>query len=222
MATITDTFGTNPFAAPSRSAAARDELAGNFEDFLTLFIEQLKNQDPLSPMESTEFTDSLANLSAVEQSVNQNTNLEKIIDLLQGETQTLGDPVSYLGKEIDYDSPAFQLVDSKSSFNYSLDDRPEEVIINIYDAAGKSVFNAKGSQNIGRNNITWDGTDTAGNLLPDGSYIVAVEAVYGEEEVVELQVASKGIVTEALFEDGEVVLMVDNIRIPQEKVLAVR
>lgn len=222
MATITDPTSANPFTTPSRSEASREELTGNFEDFLTLFIEQLKNQDPLSPMESTEFTDSLANLSAVEQSVNQNTNLERIIDLLQGETQTLGDPVSYLGKEIDYDSPAFQLVDSQASFNYSLEERPEEVVINIYDAAGKSVFNAKGSENIGRNNITWDGTDTAGNQLPDGSYVVAVEAVYGEDNVAELPVSSRGVVTEALFEKGEVVLMVDNIRIPQEKVLAVR
>ena len=59
-------------AAPSTATKAKTTLGSNFDTFLTLLTTQLKNQDPLSPMDSSQFTQQLVQFSQVEQSINAN------------------------------------------------------------------------------------------------------------------------------------------------------
>src|SRR5688572_32958323 len=56
-------------------------LSGDYTDFLTLLTAQLKNQDPLSPMDATQFTQQLVQFSAVEQQINGNKKLDQLIGL---------------------------------------------------------------------------------------------------------------------------------------------
>ncbi len=76
---------TAPAAAPTAAVPATSAdtkgLNQNFDQFLMLLTTQLKNQDPLSPMDSTQFTNQLVMFSQVEQSINQNKNLEKLISM---------------------------------------------------------------------------------------------------------------------------------------------
>src|ERR1700761_9528373 len=102
----TTTPVTTPVTTPTTPAAtgtsstpdAMAQLSGNFSTFLTLLTTQLKNQDPLSPMDSNEFTQQLVEFSQVEQQINTNTNLQSLIT--QGQSQGSGMATSYLEKEV--------------------------------------------------------------------------------------------------------------------------
>ena len=93
---------TSTSPSKTRSEEDFDSLVGTREDFLTILLAQLKFQDPLDPMEGTEFIDSITRLSSVEQSINQNAHLEEIESLLKAERDNFGSPVSYLDKEIEF------------------------------------------------------------------------------------------------------------------------
>src|ERR1051325_6310 len=93
-ATSSSTSATSTSAA----ASAQKQLSGNFDTSLTLLTTQLKNQDPLSPMDSNQFTQQLVQFSQVEQQINSNKNLESLITLTKSQTAT--NAVSYLGKTL--------------------------------------------------------------------------------------------------------------------------
>ena len=126
----------------SKSQEDLDSLVGTREDFLTLLLAQLKHQDPLNPMEGTEFIDSITRLSAVEQSINQTSQLEKIEGLLRAENNNFGSPVSYLDKEIEFTSPVLNLKGGKAQFSYNIKERPDDVFVVISDADGKPIRRA--------------------------------------------------------------------------------
>src|SRR5450755_3735385 len=95
--TVTPAASSN---MPTASGApdAMKQLSGNFSTFLTLLTTQLKNQDPTSPMDSSQFTQQLVQFSQVEQQINTNTNLNTLIT--QGQTQAGVNASSYLGKTV--------------------------------------------------------------------------------------------------------------------------
>src|ERR1700712_4732508 len=94
MTTVAPTSAVDPTAAPTGAKT----LAGNFNTFLTLLTTQLKNQDPLSPMDSNAFTQQLVEFSQVEQQIDSNTNLKTLIS--QGQSQGTAMATTYLGKKV--------------------------------------------------------------------------------------------------------------------------
>src|SRR5256885_7048159 len=94
--TVTPASSTTPGATPQPDAMK--QLTGNFSTFLTLLTTQLKNQDPMSPMDSSQFTQQLVMFSQVEQQINTNSNLQTLIAL--GQANTLSSSATYLGKSI--------------------------------------------------------------------------------------------------------------------------
>jgi flagellar hook assembly protein FlgD len=105
-------------AAPAGAAKAKTTLASNFDTFLTLLTTQLKNQDPLSPMDSSQFTQQLVQFSQVEQSINANQNLEKLITLTQARAGS--DAVNYLGKTVTITDGTAGLKSGQALWGYSL------------------------------------------------------------------------------------------------------
>src|SRR5580693_2380500 len=95
-ATTSTTPSTSTSTTPttgSSAASAQKQLSSNFDTFLTLLTTQLQNQDPLSPMDSSQFTQQLVEFSQVEQQINSNQNLESLISLTKSNAAT--DAVSY-------------------------------------------------------------------------------------------------------------------------------
>ena len=103
-------------------------------DFLKLFVEQLKNQDPMNPMENYEVASQLAQYSSLEQLVNVNDNFKKFLDLtsmnayFQG-VNLIGKSVEYSGDKLDYDPSKESVLKIKFNLN---EDAPK-VNVNIYD-----------------------------------------------------------------------------------------
>lgn len=214
------TTSTSTSSSKTQSQTDASKLMGTTDQFLTILLAQLKHQDPLEPMKGTEFIDSISRLSNVEQAINTNKNLENITNLLKG--NQLGSPISYIDKNIEFNSSQFSLSGGVANFSYILDSSnpPSEVNIVVKDAKGNVVVNTKGTTKAGLNSIKWDGTDMSGNQLQDGLY--TVEASYPDPKTkdstkptsVSIATITTGKVTAADFTGDTPMLSVGNISIP--------
>lgn len=162
---------------------ASTKLAEDFSQFLTLLTVQLQNQDPLSPMDTTEFTNQLVAFTGVEQQINTNQKLDSLVALNLG--NTLGNALGYVGLDASYVSSEFFFDGSSAqTINYALDSAAIESTIRIVDESGDTVFETDGSKNSGNNEFVWDGTDGQGNVLPEGTYQFRVDALDINDEAI--------------------------------------
>jgi flagellar basal-body rod modification protein FlgD len=204
-------------SATAQSEAAEDTLGR--EEFLTLLVAQLENQDPLSPQEGTDFTAQLAEYSQLEQLMNLNDSLTGMTAALQDESD--GDGVDYIGKEVTgfIDSMDISKGDVTSGF-YSLNGLAD-VIVDVYDPAGNKVDRLyEGQKSAGGQLIAWDGTDSAGNAVDDGTYTYTVLADYGQgyEQVT---TSVSGTVDGVTYNNGIPYLVVQGVLVSLEDVTAV-
>ena len=100
---MTDAAAAVGSAFGNSNANSAVRLAENFEMFLTLLTEQMKNQDPLNPLDSTQFVNQLVDFSSVEQQIAQNQNLESLLILQSAAAQA--NSVGYIGRVAMADTP---------------------------------------------------------------------------------------------------------------------
>lgn len=171
VSTVTATTDTTAAAA-----AMKKSLGMNKDDFMKLFVAQLKYQDPLKPQDATAMLDQLSQLTMVEQSYNSNTALN---DLLTAQNNSISlAAVSFIGKDVKANGNVTTFDGSSTTaieFNLSIPSTFTQ--ISIVDASGKIVRTAElGSSTAGDNSISWDGRDNDGVLLPAGPYTFAISA----------------------------------------------
>ncbi|RAU21633.1 flagellar hook capping protein [Paramagnetospirillum kuznetsovii] len=162
-------------ASTSKSTTAKATLGTNFNTFLNMLTTQLKHQDPLSPMDSTQFTNQLVQFSSVEQQINANSNLEKLIKL-QTASQT-AQAISYVGQTVEVAGSTLPLQNSSgASFSYTLPSNASSCEVQIKDSTGNIVYKSNAETSAGRHELTWDGTDTNGTTQKGGLYTINVVA----------------------------------------------
>ncbi len=151
-----------------------------FDTFLKLLVTQIANQDPLNPMDGTEFTEQLATFSSLEQQMASNAHLEKLAEGEDFGEQALA--VSYIGKDVLVPSGAdnspgkVTLTDQGTAeFAYHMKENVRSNQIEIRNAQGELVRTLDAENSKGIHNVVWDGQDEAGNTLPAGEYTVAVK-----------------------------------------------
>ena len=171
--TVTAATATPATATSATSTTSNDlsSLSGNFNDFLNLLMTQLQNQDPTSPMDTNQFTSQLVQYSSVEQQINTNSNLQTLIQATQ--SNTILQSSSMIGKQVDVTSDHLALQSGASSVHFDAS-KAENVNISVYSASGDKVYTASMSAASGNNDWSWNGQDSQGNQLPDGSYQVSV------------------------------------------------
>jgi len=191
------------------------------DDFLTLLITQLQNQDPLNPADSTEYTAQLAQFSSLEQLSNVNANLE-YMQLYQASINN-AQAVSFIGKEIIALGDEVRVTEGQAqSCRFELNGDASGVVVNIYDAGGKLVKTIEqGAMNAGRHNVEWDGTDQSGNAVADGDYTFEVQAVDAAGQDVEALTYSSGLVKGVTFIEGVTYFLVGNQKIPISDIVEV-
>ncbi len=196
-----------------------NNIADTFDSFLQLLTTQLEYQDPLSPLDSTQFTEQLVQFSGVEQSIATNDKLDQLI-ALQGGDQ-LGSAVSYIGKEIKADSDQIALQDGKANLIYGLEQDATGTLITIVNGAGQAVRVISGETTAGLHELVWDGKDAQGVPQPDGIYSVQVNAVDSENQSLAAATGTSGLVTGVESQDDEVFLKLGDLLVPVDKVFAV-
>jgi flagellar basal-body rod modification protein FlgD len=196
MATVTNTAGlTAASATPAKAASApKSSLANNFETFMTLLTAQLKSQDPLSPLDTKDFTNQLVQFSGVEQQLKTNELLSSLTEttkLSAGATA-----VAYLGKEATATSALAGLSSGgQATWRYELPRSATSTTLKIVDSQGRTIATKAGETTTGEKTFTWDGRDQSGRVAPAGTYRLEVSAQGADERPISGTVRQKGIIT---------------------------
>lgn len=206
--------------AATTSATSAKSLAQNFDTFLTMLTTQLKHQDPLSPMDSTEFTNQLVQFAGVEQQINANSNLEKLISATNLNTKSQA--INYIGHTIEADTSAVPLQDGKANFSVTLAAEPSSAAVVIKNADGDIVANLSLQKTTDRQEITWDGKDLNGKQLDDGLYTATVSALDSDGASVEGAVTVYGKVTDVASDSDETLIGMGKVVVSIDKVLTIR
>jgi flagellar basal-body rod modification protein FlgD len=191
-------------------------LSGDYNNFLTLLTTQLKNQDPLSPMDTTQFTQQLVEFSGVEQQINGNKKLDQLIGL-QSTANAYG-AVGFVGTKVAADSDQLPVQNGKGQFDYTIEHTSGTALLKITNASGQLVMVKQVDATVGTHPVDWDGTDYTGSQLPDGAYTVAVSYQDSAGTNYEAPITTYGTVDSAVIADGDVSLKMGAVSIPLDKV----
>jgi len=191
------------------------------DQFLTLLIAQLKNQDPLNPMESTDFTAQLAQYSSLEQLFKVNTNLEGIHTSV--DNQTKGNPIDYIGKIIKADDNTIAVKDDEALTSSFVLNEKADVTVVIYDSEGREVRTYyKGWMEAGEHNVEWDARSNSGTQVPDGNYQYDIFAQSSSGEFIEVGTFSEGEVTGVTNQYDIPYLLLGNKQIAASSVIEIK
>ena len=179
-------------------------LANNFSDFLTLLTTQLQNQDPLKPLDATQFTTQLVQFASVEQAIGQNARLDEILRT-EGANQAVG-AVAFLDSIVEAFGDTTILSGDNAKFAYVLPSDAKTLNITIKNADGDVVRTLTGEFTAGKHEIVWDGKNDQGVLQPDGKYTIAVAASDANDESLNVITSIFGTVSGITVKDGALVL----------------
>ena len=190
-----DTTAVQPTStAPTASTQAHQTLSANYNTFLKLLTAQLQNQDPLSPMDTNQFTQQLVMYSQVEQQISTNDNLTSLIALTKSAAGS--NAVSYLGHTALTQGGATSLSAGTADWSYTMPSDAASVTLNIADANGHSIFSTSGETALGTHDFTWDGKNAQGAAQPDGTYTLSIVAKAADGTALTPTVNGTGIVKE--------------------------
>lgn len=173
-AAVTSASGTAPSTGSGvtfSSATDKTTLAGNFNTFLTLLTTQLKNQNPLDPLDTNQFTQQLVQFASVEQQINMNQQLTSLVALQKANQTTSA--MSFLGATATVDGSSTQLTNGKASWSFSVD-KPSTGTVTIKDSTGQTAYSGTFPLNAGAQNFAWDGRGNNGTQWPDGAYTLSI------------------------------------------------
>ena len=206
--------------ASGRLNSGTQMMASNFETFLTLLTTQLKNQDPLSPLDSNEFTAQLTQMAGVEQQLLTNDLLTSL--LAAQSAGGLDNASNYIGKEVTAAWTATSLENGKASWSYELGANAENVKLQVVDSKGKVVWEgAAPEKTTGLHDFTWDGKMTGGDTAEDGGvYTLKVSATGAGGAVVDSQALIRGRVTGVEMYDGAPYLVIGDSILPLSTVIS--
>lgn len=195
----------------SAAVKAGTSLAKNFDSFLNLLTAQLRHQDPLSPLDSKDFTAQLVQFSGVEQSIATNRNLEQLLASYQ--TSQAANIVSYIGKDVTADGATTNLGNGVASWQYTLPKAAAATTLTVTDASGKKVFETKGETGAGAHVLVWDGRLAGGTLAPDGVYTIKVTALDRTGSAIQASTLVSGLVSGIENANGEQQLIIGSQRL---------
>lgn len=205
--------------ASQNTLKSASSLAQNFENFLTLLTTQLQNQDPLSPLDSTQFTTQLVQFASVEQQIGQNARLDEIVKI-QGGSQAVS-AVSFLDNIVEAFGATGVLKDGAASYTYTLPAGAQNVAITIKNESGQIIRTLEGDTEAGKHTLNWDGKDDQGVVQADGKYTIAVSAKGENETPIAVSTAVVGKVTGVTVADGQLVLDLGGVTVKVTDILSV-
>jgi len=202
-----------------QSIAGNADIMGK-DSFLQLLVAQLKNQDPLEPLDNTEFVAQLAQFSSLEQMQNMNDAMDQNNDLTLSVHNAL--MTQLIGKEVEIDSNQIYL-DSGECADIEYDVQGSgRVYFEVYSADGSLVATVDGEElSTGTHTFSWDGLDENGAVAPDGMYSVKAGLKLEDGSTSDLNVRVKGRISSVRFAGGSPVLYIGNMAINPSEIIGV-
>lgn len=204
---------TNMMNQTNQNTQAKSVLGK--DEFLKLLMTQMKYQDPLSPMEGTEYAAQLAQFSSVEQLSNMQNTLEEMVNsnylLSQSIINTMS--ASLIGKGVKLDGGKFEYNgQDEIMLGYNLPQNAKNVTIEIYDSNGKLVKSIENASNKkGDNKLSWDFSDNNGEKVPIGKYTFSVKAKDFNDSDLSVNLFKYGIIDAIKFTDKGTFLVIDSV-----------
>ena len=219
MTTTTGVNVTPPTNSSSQNNGVPD-FTSNFNTFLTMLTTQLQNQDPLSPLDTSQFTQQLVSFSEVEQQINTNNNLKQLIQLQTGNEAISATPL--VGQTIEYNSPTTALISGTAAFSYTLPSNAANVNLQVLDSSGNAVYSANGNTTAGQHTLAWNGQTNSGVQLPNGGqYTLQVTATDSSSNPITATVQSYGLVDGVNIANNQANLDVSGITVPLSELTAI-
>lgn len=191
MATTSATSGTSNYyqslmdsvnGTKSGSTSSTNAMTDSESRFLKLLTTQLKNQDPLNPMDNAQMTSQLAQISTVSGIEKLNTTLKALLQDSQDSQTTQA--AALVGKAIMVPGSALALSSGAAIGGFELDKDADAVTVTITDSNGTAVRTMSlGDLGSGLHDFTWDGATDSGAQAADGSYKITVAATAGTDKV---------------------------------------
>lgn len=206
---------TGAAAAAEQTAAPKknDELGK--DAFMTLLVEQLKNQDPLEPMDNSDFVAQLAQFSSLESL----TNLQTSMDGVTAGMNKVSDyyTASLIGRTIKTEGDAFAYTGDPVELGFAMEEAAASVTVSIVDPQGGLVNKVDlGARGPGYHSVGWDGLTGYGTEAAPGNYAFYVDALNADGEVIESSRFVNTRIHGVDYSSGDTRLMTDSGSIPAE------
>lgn len=207
-------FGTNG----SDNAALGGSTIQEQDDFMKLLVAQMRFQDPLNPLQGTEYAAQLAQFSSLEQLRNLGSKLDNALetDLLLARSINNTMAATLIGKEVRAVDEGVQFNGSDEvGIHFDLSSRSSVVKVEILDEEGNIMRSiSENDKSTGFQTMTWDGRDKLGNLVPAGDYFVRITASTLDGEQLGVLPVIVGLVDGVKFVDGNPILQVSGRDVP--------
>ncbi len=166
-------------------------IASNFTTFLQLLTTQLKNQNPLDPLDTNQFTQQLVQFAQVEQQMKSNDQLATLVSLDKSAQSTTA--LAYVGATVAVDGSTAQLVNGSATWNLNVG-KPATATVTIKDSTGQTAYSGTFAVNPGNQKFTWDGRGNDGKLWPDGNYTMTATGLDASKQPVGISTEVQAVV----------------------------
>ncbi|MEA2933972.1 MAG: flagellar basal-body rod modification protein FlgD [Variibacter sp.] len=204
--------------APATSSGG-PSVAQNFGAFLQLLTTQLRNQNPLEPLDTNQFTQQLVQFAQVEQQMRMNGSLEQMITL-QKTAQTSA-AVGFLGATVRFDGDTTRFDGKSAVWNFA-SERAGTASITVRNPAGETVYTENRIISAGDQEFKWNGTTTGGTTAPAGNYKVSIVALDPSGRPVSISSEVDGVVDGVDLTQNPPVLKVGGQTFTLDKIRQVR
>ncbi|MBV9556878.1 MAG: flagellar biosynthesis protein FlgD [Pseudolabrys sp.] len=154
-----------------KAATDNTEIASNFTTFLQLLTTQLKNQNPLDPLDTNQFTQQLVQFAGVEQQMKSNDQLSTLVSLEQSAQATTA--LAYIGQTVVVDGSTSALANGQAKWTFNAT-KPATANVIIKDSTGQTAYTGTFGVQAGDNQFIWDGKGSDGKVWPSGNYSITV------------------------------------------------
>lgn len=197
---------TNPLldnqASQTAAAAPTTSVQDTKNQFLQMLIVQLKNQDPLSPMDTTQFTNQMMMMGQLEQLFNLNESVDSMAASQQG--SLISQYSDLVGKDVLASGNQFQIAEGETGeLKFYLPETPADVEINVFDKYGNLVRDfTPAITTSGNHEVTFDGKNSQGSPLPEGYYTYMIDALNQGGNPIMATTYSRGKISSIRLENG--------------------
>jgi flagellar basal-body rod modification protein FlgD len=164
--TVVSAPGTTTANKTTTASTATTGIADNFQTFLTLLTTQLKNQNPLDPLDTNQFTQQLVQFAGVEQQLKSNDQLKSLIAIEKSAQATQA--LIYVGNTVAVDGSTTHL-DGSATWNLKAP-KGTNADVTITNSTGQTVYSGKFTLANGNSSFVWDGKGNDGTQYPAGDY----------------------------------------------------
>jgi flagellar basal-body rod modification protein FlgD len=190
--TVSAPTAAPPTTAQSTISTGQSGLNTDYNSFLKLLTTQLKNQDPLSPMDTNTFTQQLVAMNGVQQQLLTNNLLTSLV----GQGSSAATAVNLIGKQVQAQSATATMANGAVNWTYELDGAAAASTLQVLDSTNKVVWSqAAPDLTKGQHPFSWDGSTTSGGKVTSGAYTLKVLANDASIKAIDTNVFVSGVVT---------------------------